>query len=458
MAARRKKGGRRIKKKTQPVTETAESTTDVSPKTFVFTKGKVPTKLKMLVDELKKVMSPNTATALRAQKKNKLRDFVDVAGMLQVSFFLIVSATDKNSYLRLVRSPRGPTLTFKINSFSLASDLAATQRKPQATSHSLWQCEPMLVLSNFDRQVQHEALSATMLQNLFPTLNVATARLATFRRVVLVHQLPESEGGGAQLRQYLIKAAPTGVSKGVKKLMRANKLPSLGKYSDVADYLTRAGYSSDSGGETDEEDKAELPQDFVGRNARKSQQVSIKLHEIGPRLELSLLKVEEGLCDGATLYHSLVSKSEEEAAETAARVEARAALKVERKQAQAENVARKRAADEERRARRKRRRGSGGSTGGDDDDDDDGNDEYAGESTTGGGLGGHADADADDAEWYRREVGEEPSPELGLSRKRSDSIESTLPLQSENERAPAIYAKAAAAAAAAKAKKKKGKH
>lgn len=280
MGLRKKKGGRRIKKKTQPVTETAESTTDVSPRTFVFTKGKVPTKLKMLVDELKKVMSPNTATALRAQKKNKLRDFVDVAGMLQVSFFLIVSATDKNSYLRLVRSPRGPTLTFKINSFSLASDLAATQRKPQATSHSLWQCEPMLVLSNFDRQVQHEALSATMLQNLFPTLNVATARLATFRRVVLVHQLPESEGGGAQLRQYLIKAAPTGVSKGVKKLMRANKLPSLGKYSDVADYLTRAGYSSDSGGETDEEDKAELPQDFVGRNARKSQQVSTQLHEI----------------------------------------------------------------------------------------------------------------------------------------------------------------------------------
>ena len=45
--------------------------------------------------------------------------------------------------------------------------------------------------------LQHEALSATMLQNLFPSLNVATARLAAFRRVVLVHQLPESEGGGA---------------------------------------------------------------------------------------------------------------------------------------------------------------------------------------------------------------------------------------------------------------------
>jgi len=292
-----------------------------------------------------------------------------------------------------------------------------------------------------------------MLQNLFPTLNVATARLATFRRVVLVHQLPASEGGGAVLRQYVIKAAPTGVSKGVKRLVRATKLPSLGRYSDVADYLTRTGYSSDSGGETDDEDKAELPQDYVGRNARKNQQVSIKLHEVGPRLGLSLLKVEEGLCDGATLYHALVSKSEDEATQTAARVEARAALKQERKQVQADNVARKRAAEQERSERRKRRRGSGssspGDTGGEEDEGEDGGAESY--------RGGVNDDDDDDADWYRREVGEEPAAELGLGVRRSRKGPKP-PEQSENERAPALYAKAAAAAAALKARKKKGRH
>eukprot|EP00965_Chrysotila_dentata_P232480 6198989-Pleurochrysis_carterae.AAC.2 len=60
-------------------------------------------------------MSPNTARALRAQKRNRLRDFVAVAGQLKVSFFLIFSNTAKASYLRLVRSPRGPTLTFRCN-------------------------------------------------------------------------------------------------------------------------------------------------------------------------------------------------------------------------------------------------------------------------------------------------------------------------------------------------------
>lgn len=370
-------------------------------------------------------MAPNTAQSLRARKRNKLRDFVDVAGALQVSFFLIVSATDKNSYLRLVRSPRGPTLTFKVNAFSLSSDVAKTLRKPYSPSHSIWESPPMLVLSNFDKSVQHEALSATMLQNLFPTLNVAKARLATFRRVVLVHQLPEAEGGGAELRHYVIRAAPTGVTKGIKKLVRANKLPSLGRYSDMADFLERqasgGGLSgSESGAETDEEDQTELPQDYVGRLARKSQRVSIKLTEIGPRLSLKLLKVEEGLCDGATLYHSLVSKSEEEAAETAARVQARQQLKAERKAAQAENVARKQQAAQEKAERRKRRRGLGGgsdagssaagSDAGSELGAEDGDDAYE----YGADDGADEDAEVDDAEWFRREVGEEPAAELGL--------------------------------------------
>ena len=121
---RRRKAGRRVKHRTQKETDTANSG-DVPPRAFVFTKGKVPVKLKALVADLKRVMSPNTAQSLRAQKRNKLRDFVDVAGSLHVSFFLILSATDKHCYLRLVRTPRGPTLTYRITSYSLSADLAA---------------------------------------------------------------------------------------------------------------------------------------------------------------------------------------------------------------------------------------------------------------------------------------------------------------------------------------------
>ena len=41
-------------------------------------------------------------------------DFVQVAGPLGVTHFVIVSRTDSHVNLRLCRLPRGPTLTFHI--------------------------------------------------------------------------------------------------------------------------------------------------------------------------------------------------------------------------------------------------------------------------------------------------------------------------------------------------------
>merc|ERR1719469_707437 len=167
----------------------------------------------------------------------------------------------------------------------------------------------------------------------------------------------------------MIKATPTGVSRGVKKLVRNARLPSLGRYADVSDFLLggkNGGYSSDSAGETDDEEKAELPQ--ATHAAKQGQQVSIKLHELGPRLQLSLLKVQEGLCDGATLYHSLVNKSEDEVAQTAARRKGREDARTSRREEQEGNVERKKAVETEKWDRKKQRRedwlAGGGSAGG----------------------------------------------------------------------------------------------
>ena len=125
--------------------------------------------------------------------------------------------------------------------------------------------------------------------------------------------------------------------------------------------------------ETDEEEQAAAP-DF-GRAAPKAERVSIKLHELGPRLRLELVKVQEGLCDGAVLYHSHVTKTGDEAEATADAVARRAALKEERRQQQAENVERKKAAA----AQKKKRRRGAPTPGGDDDGDDDGGDDEFGD-------------------------------------------------------------------------------
>jgi len=46
--------------------------------------------------------------------------------------FMIMSNTKTSPYLRLARSPHGPTLTFKIHAYSLAADIARTQSRPRA--------------------------------------------------------------------------------------------------------------------------------------------------------------------------------------------------------------------------------------------------------------------------------------------------------------------------------------
>ena len=42
---------------------------------------------------------------------------------------------------------------------------------------------------------------------------------------------------------------------------------------------------------------------------------AIRLAEIGPRLKLKLIKIEEGICDGEVLYHEFIAKTPEEVQE-----------------------------------------------------------------------------------------------------------------------------------------------
>ena len=57
--------------------------------------------------------------------------------------------------------------------------------------------------------------------------------------------------------------------------------------------------------------------------------------QIGPRMQLEVVKVEEGLCAGRVLFHSLIARSATETAAQQAQVEERQRLKAERRRQQA---------------------------------------------------------------------------------------------------------------------------
>lgn len=69
---------------------------------------------------------PHWITFLLSQvnKKNILKDFVAIAGPLNVSHMAMFSKTDVSVNLRLCRLPRGPTLYFQVKSYTHISDLA----------------------------------------------------------------------------------------------------------------------------------------------------------------------------------------------------------------------------------------------------------------------------------------------------------------------------------------------
>lgn len=55
-----------------------------------------------------------------------------MAGPMGVTHFLILSKTDSAPYLRVARTPQGPTLIFKIHEYSLVADIVKSQLRPRS--------------------------------------------------------------------------------------------------------------------------------------------------------------------------------------------------------------------------------------------------------------------------------------------------------------------------------------
>ncbi|WIA33942.1 hypothetical protein OEZ86_007038 [Tetradesmus obliquus] len=332
----------RRRKKRSHVVEGADPSKKPDPQTFVFRRGKHWGMLGDLESDLRRMMLPNTAAALRESKRNSLKDFVSVAGPLGVSHFIMLSATEKATYLRLAKAPRGPTLTLRIKAYSLAADVAASQARPRMPPNA-FKSSPLVVLNNFDPKQKQLALAASLFQGMFPSINVANVNLATCQRVVLLSVDPATNL--ISLRHFTISTAPSGVKKSLKALMARQALPDLGKLQDVSELLTKSGYGSESEGEDAETSRVVLEAPAAGRAGRAlvGRQSRVRLHEVGPRLELEIIKVEEGLCGGAVLYHAHVARSKAQvSAQQAAKDEA-AKLKAQRRRQQEDNVRRKEA-------------------------------------------------------------------------------------------------------------------
>ena len=97
------------------------------------------------------------------KKRNSLKDFLNVAGPMGVTHFLILSKTATAPYLRVGRTPQGPTLTFKINEYSLAVDVAQSQLRPRCPQ-DLFQNPPLVILYSHLSKKKKKSLKFTSRQ------------------------------------------------------------------------------------------------------------------------------------------------------------------------------------------------------------------------------------------------------------------------------------------------------
>ncbi|EGD73585.1 hypothetical protein PTSG_05295 [Salpingoeca rosetta] len=341
--------GRRGKKKSKkgtvaPVNEEDEK----APKTLVINRTPLGINGHHLMLDVRRIMEPYTTSKLRAKRNNVLKDYVSVAGMLGITHFMLFSRTETGLNLRMARVPRGPTLTFRVMRYSLIKDVVTSQPKSKGVP-VFFDKPPLLVLNNFNKPRKEIRLMAKLLQNMFPAIKVEKVALSALRRVALFYFNEETEE--IELRHYEISVKPVGLSRGIKAVLRTKALD-LSQYDDISSFVLEHadGYESDAEAAMGTS-KVVLPQTVKGAGNKASQKSAIKLVEIGPRLNLKLIKIEEGLCEGKVLHHSIVHKTPAEEKEIERRRQKRMTEKARRRQQQERNVERKKKEREENRQR-----------------------------------------------------------------------------------------------------------
>ncbi|KAK4941645.1 rRNA-binding ribosome biosynthesis protein [Elasticomyces elasticus] len=381
---------------------------DRTPKSMVIRIGAsdVGPSVSQLVKDVRSMMEPGTATRLQERRSNKLRDYTTMAGPLGVTHLMLFSRSEKgNTNLRLAITPRGPTLHFRVQGYSLCKDVLKSMKRPKSGGVE-YMTAPLLVMNNFttpssseDAQKpsaipKHlESLTTTIFQSLFPPISPQSTPLKSIKRVLLLNRetLPSTAVDTEPkyiltLRHYAISTPParSAVPKPLRRLNAAGKpshstekrkrtLPNLGRLGDIAEYLldpnAAAGFTSgsESEGETDAEVEVLAPSarkvtsqharsranddaangDGAGRPMRGArsggvEKRAVRLQELGPRMTLRLTKVEEGVCGGKVMWHEYIHKTKEEQKAQEKVWGARKREREERRRVQKENVEKKR--------------------------------------------------------------------------------------------------------------------
>lgn len=111
--------------------------------------GEVGPSVSQLVKDVRRMMEPGTAARLKERRANRLRDYITMAGPLGVSHLMLFSRSETgNTNLRLALTPRGPTLHFHVEKYSLCKDVRHALKHPKGGGKE-YLTAPLVCLATF---------------------------------------------------------------------------------------------------------------------------------------------------------------------------------------------------------------------------------------------------------------------------------------------------------------------
>ena len=248
-------------------------------------------------------MYPYTAINLKESTSNSIKDFLSLVDIYGFSHMMMFTNTKKNSYLRLIKMPKGPTLTFRIEGYCLSSEIFKNSKIQRPLSKNFDHI-PLIIMNGFnssevDPEYEVPIQTASMMfQSFFPPLNIKEIQMKKCKRVVLVSMVKNSDGTPEfSIRHYEIEIEKYSVKKTISNLINGKALlgKNLSKFDNIADYvLKQSGFTSQS----DMDDPNLGSCEIMNDGDSNQEKVKIRLREIGPRLDLELYKIEEGFLSG----------------------------------------------------------------------------------------------------------------------------------------------------------------
>jgi ribosome biogenesis protein SSF1/2 len=225
------------------------------PSCFVIRLRRASGPFKRLVMNWRKIMSPYCAMKLRESSKNCLKDFVAVSGVLKVSHMILFSQTNSACYMKFIKLPEGPTLTFKILNYSLMEDIQKKQTKPRSASKP-YEFSPVLILNAFRASDDHSTNDAqftlkmlsTFISGMFPSIDLQKPSLLSFQRYRRTIMFQRNKNDDTiSIRHYCILLRPAGLTKAIQDIVcnvkKKNPIFDCRHYKDISELVLQDKYT-----------------------------------------------------------------------------------------------------------------------------------------------------------------------------------------------------------------------